>query len=452
MTDPVTLIDTEPYAPYLAVDVQPDNATGVFQLDVTELDGPDLLGWGSDGWVNIVCDVQTVEAARGATRLQGALTRTEAGTARIVLSDTDRRFDPTVNADAIRPGTPVRLRAWGGPESNLDPWEAVLFTGTIGADSLEVEFQQEDPPLVAFTAVDVVGPLAQYQSVGREEPGVGAGDTLRQRVQRVLSETNAPATIAADSDVDYAVTLRATTLERGWDVINAATDAELGRVWANSSGQLVVRSRGSELTGPVRGTLSDEHGESIADTPHCCYRQPVVRLGTEMLTTRAIGARRVSADEGPSAIVQADDEYAQARWGAGVPVTYEDRSLELQDDGQLQPWAEWLVEAASTPELRVDAVQPAPGESAEAWRQLCLTDLGDRWYFRLRPRLGPQVAYTVGVLGIAHRITPEGWETTWLTELAPTPGEENPAGWFLLEVSELDGEDVMASSTAGLVG
>ena len=450
VTDLPTLVATEPGAPYLAVDVLPDNVPGTFALDQSELDGEDLLGWGMDGWLNVVCDVQSVEVTRGATRLQGPLTRTEAGTCSVRLSDTDRRFDPTLNADAVRPGTPVRLRAWNDGADGLDPWDAVLFTGRIGADSLTVQYLQEEPPAVTFTAVDAVGTLAQYVSLGRPDPGAGAGDNLLGRVGRVLTETGSSIAVAVDSDAAYVATMPASALARGWVDVTAAADAELGRVWVSAANALVVRARGSALSGPVRGTLSDLHGEQVAGSPHCCYREPVVRMGTEMLANRGIGSRRVPGLSGGgtppvSAVVQVDDTYSQARWSAGVPVTYEERALELETDEQIRPWAEWLVLNASEPELRVDRVTPAPGETdAEAWRALCLTDVGDRWYYRLRPQVGPVVAFTLGVLGLVHRITPAGWETTWYTETAPTPGDENPSGWFVLDLSYLDGGDVLA--------
>ena len=442
MTEP-TLIEDEPDAPYLAVDVLPDNVPGTFLVDVSDVDGLDLLGWGMDGWLNIVCDVELIDISRGATRLQGAQTRTEAGTAMVRLQDTDRRFDPMVNADAIHPGTPVRIRAW------TYDWDETLFTGRIGQD-LDVTYSQDDPPLVQFTAVDLVSPLARFESIGRDDPGVGAGDDLLERVELVLEEVGLDASsIATDVDATYVATLASTSLTTGWGTIAAAEDAELGRVWINVSDQIVTRSRGSELSGTVRGTLSDVHGEEIADAVHCCYRDPVVRYGTEMLTNRAIAARRVPTPGGggspaESAVVQVDDTYSQARWTGGTPATYTDRSLDLETDGQLQPWAEWLILLASEPELRVDSVSLAPRDAPDAWQAVCATDIGDRWYFRLRPATGPAVERTLGVLGIQHTITPQTWQTVLTTVEAPTPGVENPSGWFTVDLSYVDDGDVLA--------
>lgn len=449
MTDPLTIISDEG-APNLAVDVLPDNAPGTFLVDSSELDGPDLLGWGMDGWSNIVCDVTRVRTARGAQRLQGPRTRAEAGLASVVLSDTARRFDPMVNADAIHPGTPLRVRAWSGVNPAAPEWSAVLFTGRIGTD-LDVTYSQTDAPVVTFTAVDIISRLAQYGSVGHADPGVGAGDTLRGRVVRVLAELGLPgSTLGTDSDATYRATLASTPLDTGWDEVSAAADAELGRVWVTCDDQIITRARGSELTGVVRGTLSDWHGEAISDATHCCYTDPTVRFGTDGVVNRAIGARRVpqpgdgtTAPE--SAVVQVDDTEAQARWTDNVPFAHEDRQLELETDAQLTPWAQWLVLSSSTPDLRVDSVTPVPSSaSPAAWQAVCSTDIGDRWHFRLHPTLGDPIALTLGVVGIEHDITPEGWAISWTTTEAPAPGEDNPSGWFTLDVSELGGDDVLA--------
>jgi len=450
VTDPQTIIAVDG-APNLAVDVLPDNEPGTFLVDASEVDGFDLLGWGADGWANIVCDVTRVSTRRGMTRLQGALTRTEAGTMGIELLDTERRFDPMVNADAVHPGSSVRLRVWAGSDPAAPDWQAVLFTGRISGGDYLVRYQQDGPPIVTFSAVDVVGPLAGFDSIGRADPGVGAGDTLLGRVARVLDEVGLPpATLAADPDPNYVATLASSSLAGGWEDITAAVDAELGRVWVTVDDQIAVRARGSELTGPVRGTLSDWHGEALDDGEvHCCYVDPEVRFGTDSLVNRAIGARRVpdpgdGSSAAPSVLVQVDDAYSQARWSNDAPVTHRDTGLELQTDEQVRPWAEWLVLAASAPELRVDSVSPRPDQAGpEAWQAACQTDIGDRWIFRLHPALGDSVAETLGVVGIAHDITPEGWSITWTTMRAPTPGDANPSGWFTVDLSDLDSEDVL---------
>lgn len=438
MTDPITSIVSDSAAPNLAVDVLPDVVSGTFLWDTSEWDGPDLFGWTeqTDGWVNVVCDVTRVAIQRGATRLQGVLTRTEAADCTVNLRDTDRRFDPTNNADAIHAGIPLRVRAWGAG------WSEVLFTGSV--DDVGVKYFKDDVPAVTLSATDVIGRLATWKSVGYDDPGTGAGDNLLQRVNRVLSETGTTGAIATDVDTSYAATLAASNLSDAWADITAATEAELGRVWANRFGKLVVRARASQLTGTVRGTLSDFHDEIAGGTVHCCYDDADVVHGTEILTNRAIAARRVPTTDPASpvsAVAQVDDQYSTARYGVHA---VERRSLELQSDDQLQSWVDELVLYATNPELRVDSVSVAPYRAPAAWPQVAATDIGDRWVFRLRPAVGPVVARTLGVLGIEHDITPERWTCVWKTVDAPAPGASPSDGWFVWGLSVLDSDALLA--------
>ena len=693
LTDPSTTIATDGGAPNLAVDILPaTGGRGDFVLDDSQLDGPDLLGWSTGtAWQNVVCDVQRVHITRGATRLQGVLTRTEAGRCTFTVVDTERRLDPTINADAVHRGTPVRVRAWGWlPEStgevesrrnlatnptardDLDGWSTVaaggvvaatrrtgivdaalpagvstahratwttaatahgggsifgtttssvfaipagfaamafgayarpsvaqrlelvvtfhressgallatytapalvhvagevlrhtlvvaapppaielspgvydatfarvtvrsvagagaalwpvssylettavsavvhdqpepyfdgdtadtgvagvdegavrhewdpfgspgqgqslryltvvyrgvwshpLFTGKV--DRISASYSREDPPEVTITALDVIGStLALWTSPGRAEPGIGAGDNLRGRVERVLAEIGKDPgpLISPDSDTEFTATLASSRLSGGWDDITDATDAELGRVWVDAHDRLVIRSRGSELSGPVRGTLSDWHGETVedADDPvHCCYLDPEVALGPEMLANTAIAARRIpntGVTPAPvSAVVALYDDESRARHGQA---TVEQRSLELQTDAQLGPWASAVIVGNTDPELRVDSLRPAPWQAPEAWPAVVETDIGDRWIFRLHPQVGPTVRMTLGILGIEHDITPAEWSTTWIPTDAPTPGE-SVSGWFELDVSSLDEGDLLAPALHAWVG
>lgn len=428
-------------APSLAVDIQPDNSVGVFVLDVSELDGPDMLAWGSTDpgtWVNVVCDVMALNYRRGATRTQGVLTQTEAGTCTVVVSDSGRQFDPMNNADVIHTGTPLRVRAWG---YDLDGqrWDAVLFAGEV--DEVLVQYLKGEPPLVTITGLDLVGVMVGWESEGYPAPGVGAGESLLLRVNRACQEIGVPVAHITSDLSGYAATLLPTTLARPWQDVTAAAEAELGRVWVNTSNQFVVRTRNSALSGPIRGTLSDVHGEAPAGA-HCCVQDAAVLFGVERLGNRVLAGRRaLSGESGTPALVRLDDEVSQARYRVG---TVDRRSLELQTDAQLGPWAEAVIVAHGRPALRVDAVTPSPSEddldsAVPAWQAVCQTDIGDRWRFLFRPELGPIVDRTLGVLGIELAATPEAWSVNWTTEEAT-----QATGWFVLDVSQLDGPDLLA--------
>jgi hypothetical protein len=444
VTDPITYTGAEG-APNLAVDVQATGVLGEFSVDVDEVGGPALLGWGETGWLNVVCDVTRLSLRRGASRRQGVTARAEAATITLEILDTDRRFDPLLNADAVHAGTPIRVRAWGVDDLG-DPWTEVLVTGEV--DDVPVTYTRTGAPRVTLQATDLIGAeLVPWASPGYAAPGVGAGENLMQRVERVLDELNVIDGLAplAEQSTEFTATHPPTTLEHGWDTITAAADAELGRVWANRHGQLVVRGRTLEPRGTIRGTLSDWHDEAPVP-PHACYDDLAATLGTELLTNRAIGQRRIPQGvEASPAVVQRDDVFSQATYRLRMAQGAENRSLELETDAQVVAWAEQLLATSAMPELRIDSVSVAPwGAGGDAWRAVCATDLGDRWLLRHHPEIGPTIEVAVGVLGVELEVTPEGWSIVWATESALAPGD-NPSNSFAVDVSELDSDDVLAT-------
>lgn len=522
LTDPATET-TQLGAPSLAVDIIPDTMAGAFTVDVSDVDGPDLLswGWGEGEWLNIVCDVLSVSGRRGATQQAGILTKADAGVFTVALRDLERRFDPTTNADIVHKGTPVRIRAWGYTPGG-DRWDAVLFTGTL--DEPRVQYAKTGPPTVTFTCTDVIASLAGWRSEGRPAPGVGDGDDLLERVARVLDECGIGA-LSDDCDTDYATRLTGSILGDPWNDIDAARVTELGRVWVDADNRLVVRSRDSELSGTVWGTLSDVHGEAPVGV-HCCISDedpPVIVHGPEQLTNRAMASRvappttgvagtdtpdktraaqaildRITSggtvrrdwtwdgmpvvvaayreelrkqwesdgggDEGPwlrdyvtsNPVVpdvappvpqRVDDPASQAAYGVQ---TVEDRGLLLGSDAHVAAWARAVVSAGAAPQLRVERIIPHPSpadldNALDAWAAVAATDIGDRWLLRVRPEIGPTVEQAIGVLGIEWEITPTMWHLVWTTTGAPSPTEVNPGGWFVINLSEVDGDDLLPS-------
>lgn len=418
--DPAT---SGPYgAPYLAVDVQPDVVAGAFVLGVSELGGTDVLGGTGEEarWVNVVCDVTRLSLRRGATTLAGVLTRAEAGGATVTVTDWTGQLDPLRNADSVHRGTPFRLRAWGwliDPDTEeVVDWSSTLFTGRV--DELTATYLPGQPATVVVTASDVIAELAGWEAPGRGGDGVGAGDRLEQRVDRILQESGIVTGINPIlSDSAFVAVLLPTRLQRAWDEIVAATDAELGRVWADERNFLVLRNRYGQVTGPVRGTLSDLHSDA-QDAPHCCMADATVVHGFDV-TNRVVASRRALPSESQDSltVVRRDDLYSQARYGLNTL----DRTAQLEVDDVLQvtAWCDAVIAASGVPVLRVDAVTPSPtqdvlDEALVQWPAVLSTQIGDRWRFRFHPE-GLVVDEYVEVQGIQLDLTPDEWSVVWTT-------------------------------------
>jgi hypothetical protein len=435
--------------PYLAVDVQPDDAVGAFRVGTSVVGGPDRLAWSlGDVWTGIVCNVRQVGYQRGASRQQGVLTRTEAGTGTVLVEDPTGRFDPNTNGGRIRKGTPIRLRAWG-TDPNGERWDTVLFTGEL--DDLAVQYVPgEDVPLVTLMMVDLVGPLAAWESEGEPGDGVGGGDNLLERTQRVL-QTVGRGTVSYSSSPNYVATLVPTPMRQPWLELNDAAEAELGRLWIDRHNRVQLRSRGSQPSGPIRGTLSSLHGEAPVGV-HGCVADAAIVSGSEGMANRVVAARtRTAADrELQPATVQLEHEQSQRQHGVA---TVTRTSLPLETDAQVEAWAGALITARTRPELRVDSVSPLPSSvdldsALEQWPAVLGTDLGDRWLFIYHPPAGPPIVRGLAVLGISLTVAPDGWELQWTTEPAPVPGVSNPTGWFVVGTSVVGGPDLLAPYSA----
>jgi hypothetical protein len=432
--------------PYLAVDVRPDVVTGVFRVGTSMVGGPDRLAWSAQDaapWVNVVCTVREMGYRRGASRQQGLLTRTEAGTGTVLLEDPAGQFDPNLNGGAIRKGTQARLRAWGTGVDG-ERWDAVLFTGDV--DDLGVQYAPgEDAPLVTMTLVDLVAPLVGWESEGLDGDGAGAGDNLLQRAQRILTTVGRGEVSSASSSA-YTATLAPTMLRQPWEELNRATEAELGRLWIDRHNRVQLRSRGSQPSGPVRGTLSDVHGDAPVGVHGCVEDASIVSSGDVL--NRVLASRvKLEAEPEEPPLTRRDDEQSQRLYG--VATVNRERGLLLQTDAQVDAWAGALIVARTRPELRVEQVTPRPwaedlDSTLAQWPAVLQTDLGDRWLFTYHPPVGPPIVRGLAVLGIDVAATPDGWTVQWTTEPAPVPGADNPGGWFIVGTSRVGGADLLA--------
>jgi hypothetical protein len=300
-----------------------------------------------------------------------------------------------------------------------------------------------------LTAQDLIGPLTAWESEGLPGDGAGAGDNLLQRVDRILT-TVGRGEVSSASSASYTATLAPTPLAKPWAELQAATEAELGRLWVDRHNRLQLRSRGSQPLGTVRGTLSDVHPAADIGVHQCMEDARIVR-GTEGLANRVLASRRkLSGDTADPVLQRRDDELSQRMYGvAAVNRT----DLALQTDTQVAVWAGALITARTRPELRVQSVTPRPDPAdlqlaLQQWPAVLSTDIGDRWLFQFHPARGGAILRGLAVLGISVSISPAGWTVQWVTEAAAVPGAANPTGWFVVGLSTIGGSDLLAPYSA----
>ena len=209
--------------------------TGTLAADVT---WSDLSQW-----------VRSGSITRPATRQRGPLWSYQAGTAAVALNNEDGRFDPdnlagpyvAAGASELTAMTPVRLRAM---------WAATTYPLYQGyADSWDDDGRNyagryAETALAATDAQKVLTGIA-IPTTG----AAGAGETTGARVNRILTAagwytgTGQAQVATGDS------TVQSTTFgDTAWNLMQAASDAEIGELYLDGSGVLTFRDRHAILT------------------------------------------------------------------------------------------------------------------------------------------------------------------------------------------------------------
>lgn len=169
-----------PTAPAFDIEVRTP-VDGVFVLDRSELDGPDLLATDPAAgftWLSIKCDATRIETWRGA-QADGVDIKVDVGTLTVATV-----VDPEIVAAAdLQTGAPIRLRTTGSTP-------ATLGTFTIN-DAVVTEDKLKDHAHLQLTATDAVSTLANSIRYGAANPTAG-GEPWPARVARLMASANVP--------------------------------------------------------------------------------------------------------------------------------------------------------------------------------------------------------------------------------------------------------------------
>ena len=153
-------------------------AADVFRLDLSPLDGPDLLAADDVDaftWTPILAHARSVEITRGIVR-DGITLRTEAGRAILELVND---LDPTTNPE-VRPNVPLRIRHAAG---------GLLFTGLL--EDVSLEYDKKGNTYTQIVAVDAVRDVANTPRYGAVNPGA-EHEHIVERFRRLLTSSPVP--------------------------------------------------------------------------------------------------------------------------------------------------------------------------------------------------------------------------------------------------------------------
>ena len=371
-------------------------------------------GIGSTLWIDLTCDVIDAEIQGGATGGSGIFSKADAATITINLADPSGKYDP-LNGNSpyaygghsrLVPGVPVEAFAEvvNGDDGS---WQRhYLFVGT--ADSWGEDWvAQPSSRTCQLLATDIT---KQFVRMNRpEQPEQGAGDTVQDRIHRIVEFFGWPGEVvdpAGGSDI----ILQATTLAQpAWELLNRATDDEIGYLYFDAEGRLVWVNRQTW---------------QVASEPVIDFGCPYISGGTgfDVLTDAAPSTldlqmrNRVHASRAGGAMQEALSQASIDRYGS-----YEDKRTDLgiSTDLQVAEWAEYVVVLYAFPQISLSDVTMAPSLSERSWEvwngALGITMVTDLVSIKWAPPDRPEdLIHAISrVVGYRHAISRGQWEVQW---------------------------------------
>jgi hypothetical protein len=380
------------------------------RLDAGNVLGGGVPAPGGDLWSDMSCDITELQVTSGATSSQGIFSKPDAATVTVNILDPDAKYDPLNwtspfaygGHSRLIPGTPIEVFAEVVTPADSTITRHWLFTGT--ADSWGEDWtphrNERTAQLVASDATKILARMDQP-----EQPSTGAGDTVTQRVDRIVTAFGWGGTVEHDP-AGGTVTLQATTLAQpAWELLNRTLDDELGYVYLTATNSLRWVNRATWTTRPawaiVLGCVPGGHDILIDAAPSTIDRQ----IRNRVDATRTGGVNQ-----------SARSDVSIERFGM---YGYNRTDLGLADDSQAATWATRVVELYAYPQVSLAGIVMVPAVAADtvaAYRQiLSIRYVSDIARIFWSP---PDIAeYTVDLLsrvvGVDHRIDRARWETTW---------------------------------------
>ena len=264
------------------------------------------------------------------------------------------------------PGVPVECFAEVVDGADGTWTRHLIFTGT--ADSWGEDWTPNPRERFArLIATDETKRWARYNRP--EQPEVGAGDTVAERIHRIVDFFDWPG-IVDDPPGGSSRTLTATTLAQpGWELLNRTTDDELGTIYLTREGHLRWLNREALETTHLSDPVLVLGCDSLPP-PDPPLDLPVYDVLTDASPTNLDLQLRndVYASRSGGAMQHVSSTSSVATYGT---FDFKRTDLGLATDGQVGEWAAKVVELYAFPQVGLTDVtmQPAVDDASwEVWR------------------------------------------------------------------------------------
>jgi hypothetical protein len=279
-----TFTFTDRARPFLEIGIGDSRIpTGQALWDVAKWDAPTALWAGTEPtWLDFTCEGFSFDFELGRPRTTD---RFVAGSLTIEVDNRSGWADPEATADpaslSMRPGRALRI----GVDHDVYG-HVVLFRGII--DALRPTYEPADRDRVTLQVIDVLGEVNRAKFAGQGTP-VGAGETVTQRLDRILTLANWPDTLRVLDNATTAV-IGDELNGQAADLMGRAADSAGGVIFGSRDGEIVFRPRDWQtyIAGsPPDGTIGN------VDPTDVCPVQWVRPFDRADIATRAIMGRDV---------------------------------------------------------------------------------------------------------------------------------------------------------------
>jgi len=246
------------------------------------------------------------------------------------------------------------------------------------------------------------------------------------RFGRVLNTTEIPSSMLSLSAL---ATTTVAEIGSGTGVVaetQSVTKAENGELYVSSSGVLTFVDR----YGWANRSRSNTSQVTFTDTGTGVYYDAgAVRM--DLNADQVRNDVNVTFSGGGSVVSR--DQSSIDEFGAAS----ESVSTYIANPTEAQTLADYVTDIYGQPKIRVEPfLVKGQRNPSYDWPRLLALELLDRFTFVRTPSVGSAISKPMLLQSIEHRFTPGTWETI-------INGSARYTGWFVLDSSLLDGEDVL---------